>query len=291
MVGTIRGGYLWKAIHQRRSLVADLVEDVSPEAMARANEANLVEWWRSMASHPGGVVVDDPDLFFFSTGVPIAFFNGVVRAHLDPEQADARIESIKGRLADCHVPGTWSLGLASRPTDLKQRLLAHGFTEAGEVPAMGMDLRALDAAQFPAPPEVTIERVRDQEQFQTWGHTLLAGFGLLAYSEPFSALFSPTDLRDDAPSRNYLARLAGEPVATLQMLFAAGVAGLYSIATVPQARGQGIGAAITVAALCDAHALGYRIGVLQASAMGAPIYQRVGFAEHFRYREYHWQPA
>ena len=99
--------------------MADLVEDVSPEAMARANEANLVEWWRSMASHPGGVVVDDPDLFFFSTGVPIAFFNGVVRAHLDPEQADARIESIKGRLADCHVPGTWSLGLASRPTDLK----------------------------------------------------------------------------------------------------------------------------------------------------------------------------
>lgn len=57
-----------------------------------------------------------------------------------------------------------------------------------------------------------------------------------------------------------------------------------------QARRQGLGAAVTVAALAAAKQLGYRHGVLGASAMGYGGYQRIGFREHCRIGLYEWRP-
>ena len=56
-----------------------------------------------------------------------------------------------------------------------------------------------------------------------------------------------------------------------------GVVGLYSIATVPTARRQGIGTAMTVAPLLDGRADGCTTGILQAAPDGVGIYRRIGF--------------
>lgn len=58
------------------------------------------------------------------------------------------------------------------------------------------------------------------------------------------------------------------------------VTGIYCVATLPEARGHGYGAAVTAqAALADPA----RPAVLQASDLGYPIYKRLGFAEVARY--------
>ncbi|WP_347278235.1 GNAT family N-acetyltransferase [Leptolyngbya sp. FACHB-541] len=57
----------------------------------------------------------------------------------------------------------------------------------------------------------------------------------------------------------------------------------------PEARGKGFATQTVQTALEDAQELGYRVAILQASAMG-PVYQRMGFQECFPIKIYPWQP-
>jgi predicted N-acetyltransferase YhbS len=80
-------------------------------------------------------------------------------------------------------------------------------------------------------------------------------------------------------------------VATAALVPAAGLAGVYPVSTLPEARGRGIGAAMTAFPLLKARARGYRVGVLQATATGLPAYRRLGFREVCEYRCYAQPPA
>ena len=51
------------------------------------------------------------------------------------------------------------------------------------------------------------------------------------------------------------------------------------VATVPDARGRGIGTAITLHPLGEARALGYRAGILQSTPAATHLYRRLGFRE------------
>jgi hypothetical protein len=128
---------------------------------------------------------------------------------------------------------------------------------------------------------------------ERWTRTVGSGFGMPP--DAVAALLrvlSRNDLLGGAvPVHFYLASLQGEPVAGSAALLAAGVVGIFNVATLEAARGRGIGTAITLAPLIDARDHGYHVGVLQASEMGYPIYAQMGFTEQFRYHLYHWEPA
>ena len=80
----------------------------------------------------------------------------------------------------------------------------------------------------------------------------------------------------DLPVRNYLGYLNGKPVSTCT-IFYGGAAGIYCVSTLPEARGKGIGGAITLKPLQEAREMGYRVGVLQSSEMGFNVYKKLGF--------------
>jgi GNAT superfamily N-acetyltransferase len=270
----------------------DIVRETSPESRRRAGEANYVQANAILVNLLGGSVEASDDLTLVITGLPIAGFNGVSRATLTEATADARIAAVLARLRERGVPGTWWVSPFSRPADLEQRLLAHGFAGPSEAPAMSLDLGALSAELGPCPAGVTIERVRDAALLRAWTEASAEGFDAPpVMTERLAAGVVKLDHGEQAPTRFYLARDGGVPVATAALVLAAGVAGIYNIATVPHARRRGIGAAITVAPLREARALGYRLAILRATAMGAPVYRRLGFQEDFAYHDYTWQPG
>ena len=141
---------------------------------------------------------------------------------------------------------------------------------------------------LPSPAGLTIERVEDERRLLEWIHIASVGFGIPIDGERrfFELLVA---LGFERPVRSYLGVVNGMPVATSQLFLAAGVAGIYNVTCLPQARRQGIGAALTMAPLLEARRLGYRISILQASSLGYPVYRRLGFQDFGKLNFYLWE--
>jgi GNAT superfamily N-acetyltransferase len=269
--------------------LSPILQDISTPALAAAVEASHWEYYAYLAQTTSGQVRDDEEMGWALTGIPHPMFNGVFHARLVPEQLDgAIIEATLAPFKAHRLPLCWWISPTSRPDDLPRRLAAHGLKFAEELPGMAVDLRAL-SEELPPVPGLTIEPVIDRESLWQFVSVLSAGFRLAdpvrdAYLEREWALgFAP-----HLPWRRYLGRLHGEPVAVSGMLLGSAVAGLDVVATVPEARRQGIAAAMTLAPLREARARGYRVSVLTATPMGVNLYRRVGFREYCPFVTYIW---
>lgn len=82
----------------------------------------------------------------------------------------------------------------------------------------------------------------------------------------------------------FAGRVDGRVVATSALLDRSGVAGMYVVATQERFRRRGIGAALTWAAIEEGRRRGLRVATLQASPMGRPVYERLGFRTVVDYR-------
>ena len=105
-----------------------------------------------------------------------------------------------------------------------------------------------------------------------------------------AGVFARIGLGPDVPWRHYLGVTGGAPVATATVFVTGTTAGIYFVSTGPDARRQGIGAAITRHAMNEAAALGCTTAILGSSPMGYGVYRRLGFVEVFRYRLLEWEP-
>ena len=81
----------------------------------------------------------------------------------------------------------------------------------------------------------------------------------------------------DPQMRYFAGRVDGRIVATAALYIGTGLAGIYAVATDPDARGRGYGRALTTAALLEGRRLGYPTAALLSSELGFPVYRRLGF--------------
>jgi GNAT superfamily N-acetyltransferase len=268
--------------------MSDILHDLSPPALAGAIEANQFELFLLWRHWPPAEVHDDPEMLWTITDIPVPMFNSVLRAQIAPDTADDAIEAAIARCRERNVPLHWMTGPSTRPADLVAHLEAHGFIGEDQ-PGMAVDLLALNEDLL-TPPGVTIEQVSDDEALVHWCHATVVGFGFPEIQAgAWLDLIARIRMAAPASLRLYLARSKGEPVATALEFLGAGVAGIYAVATIPEARRQGIGTAITLAPLREARELGYRVGTLDATEMGEGVYRRIGFREYCRIGHYEWR--
>ena len=222
------------------------------------------------------------------TGVWDNTFNGVVRAQLSEAHVDQVIDEVARHFRERNVPHLWFLNGDCRPPNLEQLLLTHGWARLREGVGMAIDLSAI-AEPFPPPPDLTIERVVDEEGVRLWGtfHRYLEHD---QRDEPRERLYLSLGLDGDQPLRHYIARLGGEPAGALSLFLGQEAAGVYNVEVAPALRRRGVGTAITRAVLEEARRVGARVGVLAPTRESRSMYERLGFVLHRQALPLYWYP-
>ncbi|NNU80219.1 GNAT family N-acetyltransferase [Halovulum dunhuangense] len=247
-------------------------------AAQAAMDTNMARFYGAYASVPGKTLIDRDGNILFYTGIPHPLFNGAIIARDERGDILAFETRLAEEIARHHAPALWWIASAAHTPAIENRLSALGLKERGTLPAMACALARLAP---PGPlPGLHIEEAADAAARADWAALAARATGFSP--EAAQALcrleeqIPPEALRGQ---RRFTASLDGQPVATASTVVTGTVAGLYAVATLPEARGRGIAGALSLLALGLARDAGALTGVLQASDMGRPVYRRLGFAE------------
>jgi GNAT superfamily N-acetyltransferase len=267
-----------------------ILKEFSPPKLIIANEENMSSFL-PVFGHLGEFFLDNPVGVKRSiTDIPIPSFNSVMDARLSTEQIEPAIRGVLDDAKVRKVPVLWWTGPSTRPQDLGKCLENNGFTLDEDGPGMAVELEKLNET-LPVPDGFSIQLALSDADWRIWSRTMAAGFevpasagyvekawhNLLCYADPKTLL-------------TYTGYLEDRPIATSLLFLAAGVAGIYAVATIPEARRKGIGALMTQYPLIQARSKGYKVGILQSSEMSLRVYRSLGFQEYCRIVSYRWQP-
>ena len=259
-----------------------ILQDLSsPASVIAAIDANFAEEMAAFGRYlPGAELREDPEVEWFITGLPSSLFNGVLLTNILSDDIDAKIEVIMGHYKARRVPMSWAVGQSTRPANLGAYLAARGFSHVHTQDGMAVILSATKDL-IVTPHNFHVDVVRDQEMLKLYMQISRRGFessedDVQVYYDTYTNIGFGKDLK----WQHYIGWLDDEPVAVSSLLLHAGVAGVYGVATIPEARRQGIGAAMTLAPLREARSRGYGVSVLSPSEMGLAMYRRLGFREY-----------
>jgi hypothetical protein len=156
-----------------------------------------------------------------------------------------------------------------------------GLELMGHPPFM---LRPAGGAAPPIPDGVSIRQVSTAEELQVFCEVLLVAFGM-----PPDEGIPLTDPRILDPSlRLFLGYLDGKPVATAGARIGFGLCDVEWVGNLAEARGKGIGAALTWAATLAEPNLP---ATLISSDDGRSVYERMGYLPLHRFTLWHRPPA
>jgi len=241
------------------------------DRMGPVAAGHIVDAFRAVMSDPGATIA--PGFVRLVTGEPHPFGNFVCVAH----STDARaVGDAMGPVASCGAPAA-VLVTGAPSAEIERVVTGAGFERHGGMPAMAVDIDSLASTRLSDGYELA--RVTGTAQREAWGEVFARGYGLPARVGAVFSAGIDGDARGDAPAQYFWVMKRGVPVATSMVFLHDGVAGIYAVATVAEERGKGIGAHLTAEPLRIARGLGYRVGVLQASEDGHPVYLRIGFRD------------
>lgn len=225
-----------------------------------------------------GEVIDRRDALVVSCGLPVAEHNwSFPKTPL--RDVDEIVAFAEGYFAARKLPHHFLVRDHLEP-ELAAPLAAAGYRGGEDFPAMVL----APIPEIPAAPaRLAIEPVATPEALVAFRETAFEGFGLPV---PAAKLFLTEPMLALPTVRFFLGRVDGEPAATSALVATGEVAGIYWVATREGFRGRGLGAALTWAAVRAGRELGCAMASLQASALGRPVYERMGFAHAGRYRRY-----
>jgi ribosomal protein S18 acetylase RimI-like enzyme len=291
-------------------MTTDLIlKSATDEQLALAVFENLYDLFRSMAKNlPDGQLAESEKLSRHFTFPTNPMFKGVWNTRLSESEADAAIDETIAWFKERNVPYFfWWTGPQTTPSNLPQRLQAHGLIDMAEqqkelaagikqtelgAPCMVAELSKMNETILARTPEgFVVREIGKETELYDFKKVFVETYEIPEWA---GQAWVDATLKigiGKTPWRMFVGYLKDEPVATIMLFNGGGVASVYAVATVPSARGKGIGAAITLQPLleaCDRD--GYKYAVLFSTEMGIRVYERIGFRlTNMRINRYLWR--
>ncbi|XVU28064.1 GNAT family N-acetyltransferase [Actinoplanes sp. CA-054009] len=231
--------------------------------------ANCRSYWLGWSTGPA---VDD-DLTMYRSGLRHPVMNGVLR--LRGHDVAAAAERARRYFGD--LPWVWWVGADSEP-GVAGALLALGAEQIDREPVMAIDLARLPDRSAPA--GLRIEKAESPDRIAAFVEAYVEPMGLGRELAPGATVIESG--RHDLV--RFTGTLDGRVVGTSVLAVSDGVAGIYVVSTGEAYRHRGIATAMTLAALRAGRDQGLRVGTLQATAEGEPVYRKLGFEVVGEYR-------
>ena len=210
-------------------------------------------------------------------GVTWTFTNGresegtILFPRLTPTNADGQLDRIiefYRSQRPARLVGCWSLE-PPQPGDLGVRLLARGFQLGWRPRWMSLNLQEINT-DHPRPEGLRFESVEGRVEWEV--------HDLPYYDGPTATILRAAVVLHPRRVWHFAAFL-GDRVVGHSVLYLTtgnlGVAGIYNVGVVPDARNQGIGKAVTIAACMHAAKMG--CGYAMLNGTGERMYQQIGF--------------
>jgi hypothetical protein len=229
----------------------------STDTLTRAALFATADRARHQTESLGGLIEMDDQVVMTDTGSGNPFLNWSIV--LTPPAQD-----VFERVVAFH-PGPFVVVSPLPTSDLRPL----GLQLMGHPPFM---VRGAGGVAPSVPPGLTVEEVVDEPGLLEFAHTLIEGYPMPDLAGQEVRFFGSGAL--GGASRFWIARDHARPVAVAGSHTAHGVNNVEWVATREEARGRGIGAAVTWAASVADPSLP---ASLIASDLGRPVYERMGY--------------
>lgn len=226
-------------------------------------------WEHLFAAIPSGWVRREDGVVGAASGVPAPTLNGVwpERVVLDA----GLVSEVLGQIASLKLPHCLQLRPGA-PEHLAALAARRGMVEEEPIPLMVLE----DPQHLASAQEVEPLQIRQLAPEEAPLHAHIAARGFEAPEEVFTQLMTPAVLASPG-TRCYVGTFEDQVVTTGIGVTLGDFVGIFNIATPPEHRGHGFGAAVTARAASDGLAHGAGWSYLQSSVAGFGVYDRLGY--------------
>ena len=238
----------------------------SADSVAKAGHAMFRDL---VAALEGAWMVEADGADAVVTGISSTSANGVWTTELDPDAGT--VDGLLDRVAGTGLPHCLAVRGAGRAAGrVAER---RGMVLESEEPVMILTEGGALQAAIEASPDLSIRQLGSHEGGL---HAAVAGAAFDATPADFESLTTASVL-SIAGRLCYVGAIEGVPVVTGTGVTLAGTTAIFAVATRPEHRGRGYGAALTAFAVTDGLRAGARWAWLQSSPEGYRVYERLGF--------------
>ncbi len=270
--------------------MATILTNPSLERIKQVIEENFHEYWGTKEREVKGSrikFIETEEYTITDSGIPFSMCNNVLKTNLPTEQLEKKVEEVIKYFEEKKLPFIWHTGSQTKPASLTDLLISkYNFSQV-ILPGMYLNITQLEKGKEIK--DLEIVKVEEKNQYEIWEDLLMTTFN---FPEEIAKgyFLNFFEHKNEGDQTAFIGYYKGKPVAISLVCFKQGVAGIYCVGTTKEARGKGIGTAITYAAVKEAQERGYEIVILHASKMGYNVYEKMGFNEVCQINFLIWRP-